>query len=74
MNAMNTQVRESMAALRRIIAGLRTPGLKNCPLRQAPMEHCVAVNQRIGIHVTRRIDPAINRLPPVLAETSSMIA
>ncbi|MDW8215675.1 MAG: sensor histidine kinase, partial [Roseiflexaceae bacterium] len=74
MDVMKTQVRESMAALRRTIAGLRTPGLGNRPLRQALMEQCVAVSQRSGINVVCQIDPAIDQIPPVLAETLWMVA
>jgi signal transduction histidine kinase len=74
MDVMKTQVRESMAALRRTIAGLRAPGLGDRSLRQTLMEHCVAVSQRSGINVACRIDPAIDQIPPVLAETLWMVA
>ena len=74
IDAMKTQVRESMAALRRTIAGLRTPGLGDRSLHQALLEHCVAVSQRSGMNVNCHIDPAIDRIPPVLAETLWMVA
>lgn len=74
MDVMKTQVRESMAALRRTIAGLRTPGLGDRPLRQALLEQCVAVSQRSGMNIACRIDPAIDQIPPVLAETLWMVA
>ncbi len=74
IETMKIQVRESMAALRRTIAGLRAPGLGDRPLQQALMEHCVAVSQRSGINVICRVDPALDRLPLVLAETLWMVA
>ncbi|MCS6846110.1 MAG: sensor histidine kinase [Anaerolineae bacterium] len=74
MEAMKALVRESMATLRRTIAGLRTPVLGDRPLRLALQEHCLGVSQRTGMAIACRVDEAADRLPPALAETLWAVA
>lgn len=74
MEAMKATVRESMATLRRTIAGLRAPVLGDRPLRPALQEHCLGVSQRTGAAVACHIDDAADRLPPTLAEALWAVA
>lgn len=74
MEVMKATVRESMATLRRTIAGLRAPVLGDRPLRPALQEHCLGVSQRTGAAVACHIDDAADRLPPTLAEALWAVA
>jgi signal transduction histidine kinase len=65
---MKALTRSSMAALRRSLAGLRTPGLGDSPLRLALQALCVDFGQRTGVDMTCRIDEGTNALSPALAE------
>ena len=60
--------RESMAALRRSLDGLRAPGLGERGLLQAMHQLCVAVGQRSSLNVQCRVDEAASDLRHELAD------
>jgi len=68
MDAMKALTRDSMAALRRTLAGLRTPGLGEQPLRLALQELCLSVSSRSGTRVHCDIDPKADGLNGALAD------
>jgi signal transduction histidine kinase len=69
VDELKALVRASMEALRRSLAGLRTPGLGERALRPALQALCVEFGERTGLTVTCQVDAAADTLGPALAET-----
>lgn len=74
MEQMKALTRESMAALRRSLAGLRAPGLGERPLRHALQETCAALSQRSSMNVVCQIAPAVDTLSPMVSEALWSVA
>lgn len=74
MDAMKQLARESTDALRRTLAGLRTPGLGERPLRIALQESCAALSQRSGLSVTCNIAPQADTINRAVAEALWSVA
>jgi signal transduction histidine kinase len=68
VDEMKAMARSSMDALRRAIAGLRTPDLADRALRPALQALCVDLAQRTGLEVSCQIDQAADDLRPATAE------
>jgi signal transduction histidine kinase len=68
VDEMKAMTRSSMDALRRSIAGLRAPGLKDRALRPALQALCLEFAQRTGLEVTCRINEAADDLRQAMAE------
>lgn len=68
INELKTLTRTSMEALRRTLAGLRTPGLNHRPLAQALSELSQEISQRTSLKMNCRIAPEIEQLNPTLTE------
>jgi signal transduction histidine kinase len=65
---MKDLTRSSMGALRRSVAGLRTPGLGERALGPALRALCADCGQRTGIETICQVDERADDLRPVLAE------
>jgi signal transduction histidine kinase len=74
IEAMKQQTRESMAALRRTLAGLRAPQLGGQALSQALRQCCAALAERAGLSVVCRVDDGVDHLSPALAEVVWAVA
>ena len=74
IEAMKQQTRESMAALRRTLAGLRAPQLGGQALGQALRQCCAALAERAGLSVVCRVDDGVDHLSPALAEVVWAVA
>lgn len=68
INELKTLTRTSMAALRRTLAGLRTPGLNHRPLTQALSELSQEINQRTLLEINCRVAPEVDQLSPAITE------
>ena len=68
VDEMKAMTRSSMDALRRAIAGLRTPDLADRHLEPALQDLCVDFAQRTGLTVTCQVDEAADHLRPAMAE------
>ena len=69
VDELKTLTRASMEDLRRSIAGLRAPGLGGRSLSQALQVDCVEFGERSGVEVECLVDPRLDELRPVIAET-----
>jgi signal transduction histidine kinase len=74
VDALKTLTRDTMAGLRRALAGLRSPGLGEQPLAAALQQLAVAVGQRSGLSVACTVSPGTERLAPAVAETLWRVA
>ena len=74
IEAMKQQTRESMAALRRTLAGLRALQLGGQALGQALRQCCTALAERAGLSVVCRVDDGVDHLAPALAEVVWAVA
>ena len=68
VDEMKAMTRSSMDALRRAIAGLRTPDLADRALEPALQALCVGFAERTGLAVTCQVDEAAGHLRPAMAE------
>jgi signal transduction histidine kinase len=69
IDEMKTLTRTSMEALRRTLAGLRTPGLGNRSLAQALHDLSTETAQRTGMEVICQVTAEVDQLNPTLTET-----
>jgi signal transduction histidine kinase len=65
---MKQLTRSSMDQLRRSLAGLRTPGLGDRPLKTAIEQFCQELTERSGLTVDCRICEKAAILPPAISE------
>jgi len=68
MDDLKRLTRSSMDELRRTLAGLRTPGLGDRPLKEALQELCVEVSRRSRLRVEFNWEIGDLELPPAVAE------
>jgi signal transduction histidine kinase len=71
---MKQLTRSSMEELRRSLAGLRTPGLGDRPLRQALQSLCSDLSQRSDLKIDCQIQDGTEHLPPAVSETLWRVA
>lgn len=74
VDAMKTLTRTSMAELRRALDGLRTPGLGERSLSQAPPALVLEVRQRTGLEVCWQVAEGIEPVGPTVAEALWRVA
>jgi signal transduction histidine kinase len=74
LTEMKELTRSSMEELRRSLAGLRTPGLGDRPLRQAIQSLCGELSQRSGLKIDCQIHDGTEQLPPAVSETLWRVA
>lgn len=74
VDELKALTRASMAELRRSLAGLRTPGLGECSLRQALHALSLEVGQRTGAEVVCQVANEIDPLGPTVSEALWRVA
>ncbi len=74
LEAMKSLTRDSMAELRRTLAGLRAPGLGDRPLCSALKQLCFEIGRRAGLNVTGNVDLTADQLNPTLSEALWRVA
>lgn len=74
VDALKALTRESMADLRRSVAGLRGAGLGERDLGPALQALCVELGERAGVEVACQIDEGVDAQSPAVAETAWRMA